>query len=180
MSWAGLTAKLNAEKDAKDKAGAALAKAEAECVQVHGCGLQQHVTNAMKAAVVTTVAVANQRSVDGTKWMNTAAEPAHPQPSINAYHKLEEDAKAAIRGGNIPLAIQRLEDANKTQHDYEIEKFGSADSGHSASSTFRLARQKSLDLIHRQIIATDKGVCQAKLDVVQILTKHGAKPPGLN
>jgi len=180
MSWAGLTAKLNTEKDARDKADAALAKAEAECVQVHGCGLYQHVTNAMKAAVVTPQEVANRRSADGKQWMNTPAEPAHPQPSINAYHKLEEDAKAAVQAGNIPLAIQRLEDANKTQQEYEIAKFGSANSGHAASSTFRLARRNSLNLIHRQIIEADKGVCQAKVDAVQILTKHGAKLPGLN
>jgi hypothetical protein len=100
MSWSGggLAAKLKADKEAADQAQVALAKAEAECRQTYGCGLRQHITNAMKSAVVTPEAVARERSWEGAQWTNSPAHDPHSNPSIDKYHKLEDQAKAAARG----------------------------------------------------------------------------------
>ena len=181
MSWSGggLAAKLKAEKEAADQAQVALAKAEAECRQTYGCGLRQHITNAVKSAVVTPEAVASERSWEGAQWTNSPAHDPHSNPSIDKYHKLEDQAKAAARAGNLPLAVQRLEDANATQEAYESNQFDSANSSHAASSTFRLARRNSLGRIHRNIIDADPGVAQAKMEVGQITAKYGITLPGI-
>jgi uncharacterized protein (DUF1697 family) len=165
----GLVTKLKNERDALR------AKVEAAFLKQYGCSAQQYVTNAEQAAVISPTDIAKQRSSQGKAWMLAPPQAAHPQPSINEYHDLEEQAKAAVTAGNIPLAIQRLEDANRVQTEYEDEHFGGADSGHDTSKNFRLSRRASLGNINQALIQADPNVAKAKLAVTQFFSKSGVQ-----
>jgi hypothetical protein len=163
----GLLAQLKGERDTLR------ARVEAAFLTDYGCSPSQYITNAEQAAVVSPTDVARNRSNQGQAWMLTPPQPAHPQPSINEYHDLEEQAKAAVKAGNIPLAIQRLEDANHVQTEYETAQFGGANTGHDTSKNFRLARRGSLGDINQALIAANPGVVKAKLLVTQFFSKNG-------